>query len=207
MVALTKKPSTAKSSDTDVGMLCELRSRAERVAEGQSLRERVPRSSHATWLQPANRRDPVAILEQSSKGRLPELLPIRYGRMLHSPFTFMRGSAALMAHDLATTPSTGIRVQACGDCHLLNFGLFATPERIHYRQAFRAQGRRGQTAHARRLRTRVTCRSVAGNQVLGACSTITAWATTITRGEPDPIRCISITISFAEQWNPGSAHA
>lgn len=129
MVTLTRKPSTAKSSDTDVGLLPELRSRAERVAEGQALRERVPRSSHASWLQPAKRRDPIAILEQSSKGRLPELLPIRYGRMLHSPFTFMRGSAALMAHDLASTPSTGIRVQACGDCHLLNFGLFATPER------------------------------------------------------------------------------
>jgi len=69
------------------------------------------------------------ILEESNQGRVPELVPIRYGRMLRSPFTFLRGSAALMAYDLATTPSTGLRVQACGDCHLLNFGLFATPER------------------------------------------------------------------------------
>jgi len=69
------------------------------------------------------------ILKESNQGRLPELVPIRYGRMLRSPFTFLRGSAALMAYDLATTPSTGLRVQACGDCHLLNFGLFATPER------------------------------------------------------------------------------
>ncbi len=64
-----------------------------------------------------------------SRGRLPELIPIRYGRMLRSPFTFLRGSPALMAHDLAHTPATGIEVQACGDCHLLNFGLFGTPER------------------------------------------------------------------------------
>ena len=76
-----------------------------------------------------NRRDPVEIIEDSSRGRLPELLPIRYGRMLRSPFTFLRGSAALMAYDLASTPITGVQVQACGDCHLLNFGLFATPER------------------------------------------------------------------------------
>jgi uncharacterized protein (DUF2252 family) len=71
----------------------------------------------------------VEILEASNRGRLQELVPIRYGRMARSPFTFLRGSAALMAHDLATTPSTGLRVQACGDCHLLNFGAFATPER------------------------------------------------------------------------------
>ena len=74
-------------------------------------------------------RDPIEILEASNRGRLLDLVPIRYGRMVRSPFTFLRGSAALMAHDLATTPTTGIRVQACGDCHLLNFGAFATPER------------------------------------------------------------------------------
>jgi hypothetical protein len=106
-----------------------LRSRAERLAAGQALRDRVPRSSHADWTPSAQRRDPIEILEESNHDRLPELVPIRYGRMLRSPFTFLRGSAALMAHDLATTPSTGLRVQACGDCHLLNFGLFATPER------------------------------------------------------------------------------
>ncbi len=105
------------------------RSREERINAGRLLRERVPRTSHAAWLPPAKHRDPIAILEQSNEDRLQELVPIRYGRMLRSPFTFLRGSAALMAHDLATTPNTGIRVQACGDCHLLNFGLFATPER------------------------------------------------------------------------------
>jgi uncharacterized protein (DUF2252 family) len=105
------------------------RSRAERFSAGQALRARAPRSSHAEWKRPAAPRDAVAILEESNRDRLPELVPIRYGRMLRSPFTFLRGSAALMAHDLATTPSTGLRVQACGDCHLLNFGLFATPER------------------------------------------------------------------------------
>ena len=78
---------------------------------------------------PRRARDPVEVLEQCSRGRLPELIPIRYGRMLRNPFTFLRGSPALMAYDLARTPVTGIEVQACGDCHLLNFGLFATPER------------------------------------------------------------------------------
>ncbi|MFM0008562.1 DUF2252 family protein, partial [Paraburkholderia dipogonis] len=87
-----------------------LRSRAERLAAGQALRDRVPRGSHADWTPSAQRRDPIEILEESNQDRLPELVPIRYGRMLRSPFTFLRGSAALMAHDLATTPSTGLRV-------------------------------------------------------------------------------------------------
>ncbi|WP_013325263.1 DUF2252 domain-containing protein [Gloeothece verrucosa] len=106
-----------------------LSSRSERIAIGKNLRSEVPRSSHASWQPPDNRRDPIDILEESNQGRLSELTPIRYGRMLRSPFTFLRGSAALMAYDLASTPSTKIQVQACGDCHLLNFGLFATPER------------------------------------------------------------------------------
>jgi len=104
-------------------------SRVQRLAAGQALRASVPRTSHAGWKPPAKRRDPVEILQESDSGRMPELVPIRHGRMLTSPFTFLRGSAALMAHDLAATPSTGLRVQACGDCHLLNFGFFATPER------------------------------------------------------------------------------
>ena len=104
-------------------------SRAERIQAGKALREKVPRAAHAEWKPSAVGRDPVAIIEDSSRGRIPELIPIRYGRMLRSPFTFLRGSAALMAHDLAGTPTTGIEVQACGDCQLLNFGLFATPER------------------------------------------------------------------------------
>ncbi|MFN6185432.1 MAG: DUF2252 domain-containing protein [Microcystis sp.] len=105
------------------------RSREERIQIGKSLRERLPRSDHAIWQPPAAGREPIEIIEASNQGRLQELIPIRYGRMLRSPFTFLRGSAALMAYDLATTPKTDIIVQACGDCHLLNFGFFATPER------------------------------------------------------------------------------
>jgi uncharacterized protein (DUF2252 family) len=96
---------------------------------GKSRREKCPRASHAAWRAPHDRADPLHLLEQSSKGRIPQLIPIRYGRMLQSPFTFYRGAALNMAADLATTPSTGLRVQACGDCHLCNFGGFATPER------------------------------------------------------------------------------
>lgn len=102
---------------------------AERRAQGKELRKRVPRSAHANWEPAANRPDPVGMLEASSLGRVPELIPIRYGRMLPTPFTFFRGSAAAMAFDLAATPVTGIHVQLCGDCHLMNFGGFATPER------------------------------------------------------------------------------
>ena len=105
------------------------RSRADRKDEGKALRLAVPLAIHAQWQAPANRRDPIDLLIESSIGRVPELLPIRYGRMMQSPFTFYRGAAAIMAADLAGLPSTGIRVQACGDCHLLNFGSFATPER------------------------------------------------------------------------------
>lgn len=104
-------------------------SRNDRLATGKELRDRLPRSEHARWQPPANHRDPVEILEASNRGRIAELVPIRYGRMLHSPFTFLRGSAALMAYDLATLPNIEVNVQACGDCHLLNFGMFATPER------------------------------------------------------------------------------
>ena len=101
----------------------------ERMSAGKALREKVPRSSHAEWAAPADRRDPVEVLRNSDHGRLPELVPIRYGRMRQSPFAFFRGSAALMAQDLSKTPTTGIRVQACGDCHASNFGGFASPER------------------------------------------------------------------------------
>ncbi len=103
--------------------------RADRMSEGQRRRKAIPRSSHTEWSSPPERRDPVEILEETNAGRVPELIPIRYGRMLDGPFPFLRGSAALMAEDLASTPTSGIRVQACGDCHLLNFGLFASPER------------------------------------------------------------------------------
>ncbi len=104
-------------------------SRTERYAMGKSLRKDCPRTSHALWKPPANRPDPVALVLEAEKGRLPELLPLRHGRMGRSPFTFYRGSALTMASDLASTPVSGIRVQCCGDAHLCNFGGFATPER------------------------------------------------------------------------------
>jgi uncharacterized protein (DUF2252 family) len=105
------------------------RSHAEHEAVGKALRQTVLRNSHAKWKKSADRPDPIAFLQASDAERLPELVPIRWGRMLASPFAFYRGSAGLMAADLAKTPSTGLRVQACGDCHLMNFGGFATPER------------------------------------------------------------------------------
>jgi uncharacterized protein (DUF2252 family) len=101
----------------------------ERMAEGKALRQRVPRTTHAKWVPPADRPDPIDLLKNVDRGRLPELLPIRYGRMRKSPFAFFRGAGALMAADLAVTPKTGLRVQACGDCHVSNFGGFASPER------------------------------------------------------------------------------
>jgi uncharacterized protein (DUF2252 family) len=101
----------------------------ERAATGKTAREKVPRSSHGQWESPANREDPVDLLEGQAKTRVPELVPIRYGRMLASPFTFFRGAAAIMAMDLANTPDSGLRVQACGDAHLSNFGIFAAPDR------------------------------------------------------------------------------
>jgi uncharacterized protein (DUF2252 family) len=98
-------------------------------AQGRSLRGTTPRTSLGVWEPTPDRRDPVEILEESNRTRLQDLVPVRYGRMLVSPFTYLRGSPAVMAADLATTPTTGIDVQACGDAHLLNFGLFGTPER------------------------------------------------------------------------------
>lgn len=96
---------------------------------GHALREKCKRAAHAEWQAPAGRRDPIDILIGQGKNRLPELLPRRYSRMSASPFAFLRGSAAVMAADLAGTPSNGLLVQAAGDCHCLNFGGFATPER------------------------------------------------------------------------------
>ena len=104
-------------------------SRAARRAAGRAIRQRVPRSSHATWAPGRERSDPVRLLEQSDRLRVRKLLPIRYGRMSVSPFAFLRGSASVMAHDLSLTPITGLRVQLCGDAHLGNYGFFATPER------------------------------------------------------------------------------
>jgi uncharacterized protein (DUF2252 family) len=105
------------------------RTASERRAEGKALRDNVPREAHGGWKTPTGRRDPVELLLESNEGRMPDLVPIRHGRMVQSPFAFFRGSAALMAADLAHTPRSGISVQACGDAHLMNFGAFATPER------------------------------------------------------------------------------
>ena len=101
----------------------------ERVAQGKALRNVAARKAQKEWKAPANRADPVDLLVESSKGRVEELLPIRYGRMMASPFAFYRGAAAIMAYDLARTPATGLAVLADGDCHLMNFGGFATAER------------------------------------------------------------------------------
>jgi uncharacterized protein (DUF2252 family) len=102
---------------------------AERAAIGRALRERCSRKALAEWERPAKRADPIDLLIENSRGRLEDLIPIRYGRMLASPFAFFRGAAAIMAYDLSHTPVTGLNLQACGDCHLLNFGGFATAER------------------------------------------------------------------------------
>ncbi len=104
------------------------RTAAERAARGKAARAEVPRSSHAAW-EPGVRQDPVRVLEKQGASRVPELVPIRYGRMLASPFAFFRGSAAIMAGDLARTPRSGITVQLCGDAHVANFGGFAAPDR------------------------------------------------------------------------------
>ncbi len=101
----------------------------ERTARGKAARNEVPRSSHGRWVPADHRPDPVALLEQQAATRVPELVPIRYGRMLVSPFTFYRGAALIMAADLAATARSGLNVQVCGDAHLSNFGVFASPER------------------------------------------------------------------------------
>jgi uncharacterized protein (DUF2252 family) len=101
----------------------------ERAAAGRAARADAPRSMHGVWSPAADRRDPVAVLEEQAASRVPELVPIRYGRMLVSAFTFYRGGAALMAADLADAPRTGLQVQLCGDAHLSNFGAFAAPDR------------------------------------------------------------------------------
>ena len=98
-------------------------------SRGRQRRKVTPRSSHAQWAPPEDRPDPVAILEEQAKTRVADLIPIRYGRMAATPFAYFRGAAAPMAWDLAHTPTTDIRVQACGDAHLLNFGMFAAPDR------------------------------------------------------------------------------
>ena len=107
----------------------EIASADERAAAGKAARKKTPRSSQGDWAPAARRRDPVKVLEEQSKGRVQELVPIRYGRMLASPFSFYRGAAAIMAMDLAKTPQSGFEAQLSGDAHLSNFGIFAAPDR------------------------------------------------------------------------------
>src|SRR5262245_51183745 len=102
---------------------------AERASRGKAVRSEVPRAAHGDWEAPPVRADPVAILGEQDNSRVPELVPIRYGRMLVSPFAFFRGAAAIMAADLADGPRTELHTQLCGDAHLSNFGIFAAPDR------------------------------------------------------------------------------
>src|SRR5262249_32983521 len=123
----TQQPSLEKHEP--VPLAPQLTLPKERLAEGKARRSKAPRRGHRARQAPPDRPDPVALLEESSKTRIPELVPIRYGRMMKSPLAYLRGSPIVMAHDLARTPVSGIRVQACGDCHLMNFGVYASPER------------------------------------------------------------------------------
>ena len=101
----------------------------ERSARGKAAREQLPPSVHTGWTPAPDRPDPVALLEEQNASREPDLVPVRHGRMLVSPFTFYRGAAKIMATDLKDTPTAGLNVQLCGDAHLSNFGAFASPER------------------------------------------------------------------------------
>jgi uncharacterized protein (DUF2252 family) len=138
MAATTKatrksRATSASSGTTAEGMKAgadvQRLSVADRIGLGKGARTEVPRSSHAAFEPSPDRADPIALLERQASTRVPELVPIRYGRMLVSPFTFYRGAAMIMAGDLATTPRSGLTVQCCGDAHLSNFGVFASPER------------------------------------------------------------------------------
>jgi uncharacterized protein (DUF2252 family) len=128
----SKKSSVAQQNFSEdhepVGLIPHM-TLAERKGIGRKERHNLPRDLHGRWSTPGHKRDIVRILEESNEGRMPELIPIRYGRMAQSAFAFFRGSSALMAFDLSTTATTSLKTQLCGDCHLMNFGIFATPER------------------------------------------------------------------------------
>jgi uncharacterized protein (DUF2252 family) len=126
--ATTTNGTTRASTGSAAGAGLHL-SVAERVARGKAARAEVPRATHAAYTPSLERDRPLDVLERQARTRVPELVPIRYGRMLVSPFTFYRGAAMIMAGDLASTPRSGLRVQCCGDAHLSNFGVFASPER------------------------------------------------------------------------------
>ena len=124
-----KTKATPEPANDDARFPGRYTSADERRGAGKTLRDAAPRAAHGGWKPPNDRRDPIELLHESNESRIPELIPIRFGRMSQSPFAFYRGSAAVMAADLASTPASGLRVQACGDAHLMNFGGFATPER------------------------------------------------------------------------------
>ena len=128
-LVMLEKPESRQPNNTKMPSLLAHRSPSERKAMGKALRDRCSRISHAEWKPPHDRPDPVRLVLKADEGRLPDLLPLRHGRMVLSPFTFYRGSALAMAADLAGLPSTGIRVQCGGDSHLVNFRGLATPER------------------------------------------------------------------------------
>jgi len=124
-----KKAVPRTSTDRPFERDASMHQRESRWLQGKDLRKKCPRSSHSRVILGQPERDPLALLEESDRDRLEALLPIRFTRMSESPFAFFRGSAVIQAHDLQGTPSSGITVQCCGDCHLMNFGGFATPER------------------------------------------------------------------------------
>ena len=124
-----ERPTSRQPVDNKIPSFMARRSRAELKAMGKALRDKCPRTSHGQWKPPRDRPDPVRLVLKADEGRGPDLLPLRHGRMVVSPFTFYRGSALAMAVDLADTPATGIRVQCGGDSHLVNFRGLATPER------------------------------------------------------------------------------
>jgi uncharacterized protein (DUF2252 family) len=119
MTSIETNPDRGRTTVTTLGA---------RRTLGAEWRDRVPLEAHAEWQPPANRPDPVAVLIEQDRSRIPELLPVRYARMKADAFAFLRGAAAIMARDLASGPVTGLRLQVCGDCHLANFGAYATPE-------------------------------------------------------------------------------
>jgi uncharacterized protein (DUF2252 family) len=129
VVRNSEKMKSQRPASTTIPGMMPHPSRADQIAMGKAMRDKCPRASHADWKPRHNRPDPVRLVLKADEGRLPELLPLRHGRMVASPFTFYRGSALAMADDLSGTPSTGVRVQCGGDSHLVNFRGLATPER------------------------------------------------------------------------------
>ena len=129
IMSSTDVPATGDGRASEQAGQVEHPTMAERAARGKAERKLVPLSVHGEWQPSSDRPDPVSLLEEQGTSRVPELVPIRYGRMLVSPFTFYRGAAYLMASDLASAPRTGLSVQLCGDAHLSNFGVFAAPDR------------------------------------------------------------------------------